>query len=440
MAKHERPGRGKKALVYKMSATCTSAHVAQHCPATCSQSELGTTSKRRHLLGYVFARHNSSPFVSMPGVRALATATGSPVLIVVLLVAAGLLLVGTVALTCPTVQADAFLRYTVPPATNALHKQLCLLSDASNTDLNLLVLAGSTIFGLAASLYVTQASISAFSSLIGNGLSASYARVLLRLPGQVRSMANLRKDEHQHFRRAFILLVVLGMPALCSVVSAFAGSLYFAQTLRLTTYQANITSIPDWIGVDNLTSTGWYSPIQGANTTRDLKLPSGPQSRSLANFSTNDVGPITGQGSGLQTMLLSHPPGSPVRAMAVLPLRNALLEAVPGSIGDLTIEQEVLLIDQKCSYGGFWWNNGIMNILHNGQFIALPDTLKTSLADDNATLSWIKANVGLELPKLSGIHNWIPFLNDTYLAAAGWDLGDVAAFIKLNASMPAYNL
>jgi hypothetical protein len=61
-----------------------------------------------------------------------------------------------------------------------------------------------------------------------------------------------------------------------------------------------------------------------------------------------------GYASGLQTVSIAYPPGSAaVRTMAVIPLRNILLDPVPQNITDFEIEQEYLLVDQQCLYGGY---------------------------------------------------------------------------------------
>jgi hypothetical protein len=286
---------------------------------------------------------------------------GVALLLLASLISAVLALGAGIMLSCPAVQPDRYSRlFDFVPATSPPQSWFCFVDDTRNNARNAALLLVSSALGAAAASYSIHASICAFTKWSHRGISTVYARALLQEPGQYVSMAHLLTGRvkwgsgKKGVQLGFLVLLSL-VPLLCSGISVLVGTLYSTAQVRQVVDYVNTTDAPDWVSIANLTKEGFYKPYAGGVDDampyrfNDTRL----QSRSLYQFSTNDLGPILGQGSGLQTVLVSYPPKSPLRTMGVIPLRNIPLEVVPNKMGATTFEQEVLLVDQQCSYGGF---------------------------------------------------------------------------------------
>lgn len=317
-----------------------------------------------------------------------------------------LLLAGVATFTCSGFRLDQFLRLEGGSQDDArgYKAYICLIDENTNYARNSIVLVAATALGFLVSMFMVQAGISYFSKELRNGLSCVYARVLLRQPGYPRSILSLLAQpgafiDNRRFVKLLVVALLVLVPIASSSLSILTGITYKSTTVRIASSSSgvNITSLATWSNVPGMTKRGWYLPGLGVNDSM-LEDRTPRDKRTAGMFTTTDIEPIPGRDSGLQTVVVSYPPGTPARRLAAIPISNILLDPVPGNVTDFAITQEVLLVDKVCSYGGF-----------SSEILAEKDGLEvTNVRNSSVTNTYL--------------------LSAGYLNSTGWSSTDIAVF------------
>jgi hypothetical protein len=179
-------------------------------------------------------------------------------------IAFALIFVAAAALSCHTAQLDKFNRLT--GAQHAAADGFCLLSNSYNTLRNWCMVAAAGALGTAVAAWVQGEACRAYSKFLPDGISALYARCLLRQLGVSCSMqwvvtTRLQQESGARRLKAAVLLLCLAGPVLCGVISTLPGVGFSACAVRLTIYQINITDVPTWMSYDKLVEAKWNQGI-----------------------------------------------------------------------------------------------------------------------------------------------------------------------------------